>query len=52
MITVAVIDHADDGFNLSEEAMNTLTCVGSFLVILLSRIRLLTRTVATAKPGP
>lgn len=26
-ITVTVIDHADDGFNLSEEAVNTLTCV-------------------------
>ncbi|KAF9793146.1 SnodProt1 [Thelephora terrestris] len=24
-ITVTVIDHTDDGFNLSEEAMNTLT---------------------------
>lgn len=28
-ITVTVIDSASDGFNLSEEAMNTLTCVGS-----------------------
>jgi len=25
-IVVTVIDHADDGYNLSEEAMNTLTC--------------------------
>jgi hypothetical protein len=25
---VTVIDHADDGFNLSKEAVNTLTCVG------------------------
>ena len=26
-IVVTVIDHADDGYNLSEEAMNVLTCV-------------------------
>ena len=29
-ILVTVIDHADDGFNLSEEAMNVLTCVDVF----------------------
>lgn len=26
-ITVTVIDYAEDGFNLSEESVNTLTCV-------------------------
>jgi len=26
-IVVTVIDHADDGYNLSLEAMNVLTCV-------------------------
>lgn len=26
-VTVTVVDHAEDGFNFSEEAMNFLTCV-------------------------
>ena len=29
-ITVTVIDHADDGYNLSQEAMGLLECVGIF----------------------
>lgn len=32
---MTVIDHADDGYNLSQEAMNNLTCVG-FLIVLSS----------------
>ena len=46
-ITVTVIDHADDGYNLSEEAMNVLTYV-NFLSSF-SLARLLTRAVAMAK---
>ena len=43
---MAVIDRADDGFNLSEEAMNTLTCVSSWLCNPSPLIHLLTRPSA------
>jgi hypothetical protein len=33
-ITVTVIDTAGDGYNLSEEAVNTLTCVDFFILVL------------------
>lgn len=46
MITVTVIDHADNDYNLAEEAMNELTWVDSRSF---SLTPLLTRTVATAK---
>lgn len=49
-IAVTVIDYAGDGYNLSEEAMNTLTCV-EFFSLFSCRIRSLMRTVATAKPS-
>lgn len=47
-ITVTVIDHAD-GYNLSEEGMNTLTCVG-ILPLSSPRFVLLIRVVATGMP--
>ena len=31
-ITVTVVDYAGDGFNIAEEAMNTLTCADSKLL--------------------
>ena len=46
-ITVTVIDSAGDGYNLSEEAMNTLTCVD--FISSSSWIYLLMRAVATAR---
>ena len=41
-ITVTVVDSATDGFNIGEDAMNTLTCVDSRSLSLFSQSRLLT----------